>query len=389
MNSIEIFAGGGGLALGIKQAGFSHTRLVEWDSDSTKTLYRNYENFGFSDNAKWVYNDDIRKLSFNDCDNKIDLLSGGPPCQPFSIGGKHKAYKDDRDMFPEAARVLNEIKPKAFIFENVRGILRKNFAKYFGYIVLQLTYPEIQKKTGQNWLNHLERLEKYHTSAAGEKGLYYNVVFRLVNAADYGIPQKRERVFIVGFRNDINGEWSFPEPTHSEDALIYSKYTTGEYFKKYSIKKSRNQRCKNMSLFASDKKPWVTVRDVLHNLPNPCEINEFYNHRLQDGAKVYTGHTGSLLDEPSKTIKAGDHGVPGGENMVVLDDGTVRYYTIREAARIQTFPDDYYFPCSWTESMRQIGNAVPVKLATVVAGSVKETLTSSKRSGKNNGYKPV
>jgi DNA (cytosine-5)-methyltransferase 1 len=106
---------------------------------------------------------------------------------------------------------------------------------------------------------------------------------------------------------------------------------------------------------------------------------------LQQGAKQYVGHTGSLLDEPSKTIKAGGHGVPGGENMIVLDDGSVRYYTVREAARIQTFPDDYFFPCSWTESMRQIGNAVPVKLGALVADSVRRTLFSSKRSGKKNG----
>ena len=387
MNSVEIFAGGGGLALGIKQAGFSHSRLVERDNDSAKTLYHNYRNFGFDNEKHQIYNDDIRNISFKDCDNKIDLLSGGPPCQPFSIGGKHQAYKDTRDMFPEAARALNEIKPKAFIFENVRGILRKSFAKYFGYIILQLTYPEIQKKTDQNWLNHLEMLEKYHTSS-NEKGLYYNIIFRLVNAADYGIPQKRERVFIVGFRNDINGKWSFPESTHSEDALIYSKYVTKEYFKKYSLKYSRKYEYGNVPLFAPDKKPWLTVRDVINDLPNPKKTNEYYNHKLQKGAKVYIGHTGSLLDEPSKTIKAGAHGVPGGENMMVLDDGTVRYYSVREAARIQTFPDDYYFPCSWTESMRQIGNAVPVKLAAIVADSVRGTLFSSKRSGKKNGDKP-
>lgn len=388
MNSIEIFAGGGGLALGIKQAGFTHSRLIEWDNDSAKTLYHNYKNFGFNSENQWIYNDDIRNLTFKDFCEKIDLLSGGPPCQPFSIGGKHQAYKDSRDMFPEAARVLNEIKPKAFIFENVRGLLRKSFAKYFGYIILQLTYPEIQRKQDQNWLNHLGSLEKYHTST-NEKGLYYNIIFRLVNAADYGIPQKRERVFIIGFRNDINGKWSFPETTHSEDALLYSKYITEEYYKKHSIKKICNNEYKNIPLFALDKKPWVTVRDVINDLPNPKKTNVFYNHKLQEGAKVYIGHTGSLLDEPSKTIKAGDHGVPGGENMMVLDDGNVRYYTVREAARIQTFPDDYFFPCSWTESMRQIGNAVPVKLAAIVADSVRRTLYSSKRSGKKNGDNPL
>ena len=109
-------------------------------------------------------------------------------------------------------------------------------------------------------------------------------------------------------------------------------------------------------------------------MPEPKKDNHILNHILQIGAKPYQGHTGSFLDEPSKTLKAGAHGVPGGENMMILDDGTVRYYTVREAARIQTFPDDYVFPCSWTESMKQIGNAVPVQLAKIVSSSVKSAL---------------
>jgi len=384
MKSLEIFAGGGGLALGVTMAGFSHTSLVEWDTDSAKTLYHNFKQFGFDNEKEWIFNDDIHNISFSAYADKIDLLSGGPPCQPFSIGGKHKAYNDKRDLFSEATRTLAEIRPKAFIFENVRGLLRKNFSKYFGYIILQLTYPEIARKENERWAEHLARLEKYHTSV-NMKGLFYNVVFRLVNAADYGVPQKRERVFIIGFRNDINGNWSFPTTTHSEEALHYEKFITKEYWGRHSIKYSRKPKPVNVSLFdPSEKKPWVTVRDAISDLPNPLETNGYYNHKFQGGAKAYQGHTGSIMDEPAKTIKAGAHGVPGGENMIVLDDGAFRYLTVREAARIQTFPDDYFFPCSWTESMRQIGNAVPVKLGAIVADSVRKTLYSSKR--KNNGY---
>jgi len=382
MNSLELFAGGGGLALGVTAAGFVHVNLIEWDKDSTKTLCHNYQQFGFANNRKWISNEDVRNISFVDYQDKIDLLSGGPPCQPFSIGGKHKAYNDKRDLFSEARRTLAEIRPKAFIFENVRGLLRKNFAKYFGYIILQLTYPEIAKHKEEKWLDHLLRLEKYHTSSS-EKSLYYNIVFRLVNAADYGIPQKRERVFIVGFRNDINGNWSFPIPTHSEEALNYAKFVSNEYWKKHSIKYSST--INTMNILPSEKKPWITVRDAISDLPNPIESNDYYNHKFQDGAKAYQGHTGSIMDEPAKTIKAGTHGVPGGENMVVLDNGVLRYLTVREAARIQTFPDNYFFPCSWTESMRQIGNAVPVKLGEIVASSIKKTLNVVKRNHRNNG----
>jgi DNA (cytosine-5)-methyltransferase 1 len=383
---LEIFAGGGGLALGVTEAGFSHTSLIEWDTDSAKTLYHNYKQFGFDNDKKWIFNDDIHNVSFATYQDKIDLLSGGPPCQPFSIGGKHKAYNDKRDLFSEATRTLAEIRPKAFIFENVRGLLRKSFSKYFGYIILQLNYPEIIKNENEKWLDHLARLEKYHTSAT-EKSLHYKVVFRLVNAADYGVPQKRERVFIVGFRNDINGNWSFPAATHSEEALRYTQFITKEYWKKHGVKFSGKSEPFDVSLFdPPEKKSWVTVRDAISDLPNPLETNDYYNHKFQGGAKTYPGHTGSTMDDPAKTIKAGAHGVPGGENMIVLDDGAVRYLTVREAARIQTFPDDYFFPCSWTESMRQIGNAVPVKLGVIVAASVKRTLYSSRKKNKNNGH---
>ncbi|MDR1031314.1 MAG: DNA cytosine methyltransferase, partial [Treponema sp.] len=108
MKSLEIFAGGGGLALGVTAAGFAHTSLIEWDTDSAKTLYHNYKKFGFANDKEWICNNDIHNISFSDYEGKIDLLSGGPPCQPFSIGGKQKAYNDRRDLFSEATRTLAE-----------------------------------------------------------------------------------------------------------------------------------------------------------------------------------------------------------------------------------------------------------------------------------------
>jgi DNA (cytosine-5)-methyltransferase 1 len=118
------------------------------------------------------------------------------------------------------------------------------------------------------------------------------------------------------------------------------------------------------------------VRDALHDLPDPVNgpFVGIHNHRFQGGARVYPGHTGSALDLPSKTLKAGDHGVPGGENMMVMDNGNVRYFTVRESARLQTFPDSFVFHGSWSEAMRQIGNAVPVRLAQIVAASVATKL---------------
>jgi DNA (cytosine-5)-methyltransferase 1 len=281
-------------------------------------------------------------------------------------------------MFPEAVRAVRELRPKGFIFENVKGLLRKSFSSYFNYILLQLSHPEVTSQSGMGWIEHLKLLEEYHTSY-GNKGLEYNVVYRLINAADYGVPQQRHRVVIVGFRNDLDVQWSFPNPTHSKEMLLYAKHGDGSYWEEHKIaKKNRSEAisAEKKAIQVIDKEifggRWLTVRDVISDLPDPRSnlTGRYTNHEFRDGAKPYKGHSGSVLDEPSKTIKAGAHGVPGGENMIVLDDGSLRYYSVRESARIQTFPDEYQFHGAWSESMRQIGNAVPVKLANIIGDSV-------------------
>jgi len=120
---------------------------------------------------------------------------------------------------------------------------------------------------------------------------------------------------------------------------------------------------------------WVTTRDALHGLGQP---NGKQNHVMQPGARVYQGHTGSPLDKPAKALKAGNHGVPGGENMLVEDNGKVRYFTIREAARLVGMPDDYLFPASWSESLRQLGNAVPVQLAETAGNWLKQSIAATR-----------
>jgi DNA (cytosine-5)-methyltransferase 1 len=209
------------------------------------------------------------------------------------------------------------------------------------------------------------------------------VVFRLLNAADYGIPQKRERVFIVGFRSDLGLEWSFPEPTCSQAALLWEQWVTGDYWERHQVPYSERKDAPSKltkrildlrsSLFAPVTKPWRTIRDAVSDLPavgSQESKSSTLNHVFIPGARTYPGHTGSPLDEPAKTLKAGVHGVPGGENMLVLPTGQVRYFTVREAARLQTFPDEYFFPHCWTQTMRQLGNAVPVALAEVIASSI-------------------
>lgn len=343
--------------------------MVEWNKDSCVTLNAN-KGDGFALAKNWnVLNEDIRNIDFASISDNIEVVTGGPPCQPFSIGGKSRAYNDHRDMFPEAIRAIREIRPKAFIFENVKGILRSTFSSYFDYIIKQLERPDLMRKDDESWEQHYYSLKKRSDDKTDRE---YNVTYHLFNAADYGVPQLRHRVFIVGFRNDLNKTWVPPTPTHSKASLLYSMNVSGEYWRNHDIRK--NPTIGDKRIQEPTLQPWLTVRDAIEDLPDPSIPNNVPNHEYRVGARPYPGHSGSVLDWPSKTIKAGDHGVPGGENMVILDDNSVRYYTVRESARIQTFPDNYRFYTSWTESMRQIGNAVPVKLARIVGDSVFKEL---------------
>jgi DNA (cytosine-5)-methyltransferase 1 len=392
MRSVELFAGAGGLAIGMANAGFHHAAVIEWDHDACETFRENQRHHMRSVEEWPLHEGDVRLFDYQHLRDEVVVVSGGPPCQPFSLGGKHRGYLDERDMFPEAVRAVRELRPRAFIFENVKGLMRETFASYFEYVQLQLTHPSLTRKKSETWREHRARLERHHTSRRAQSE--YNVVFRLLNAANYGVPQRRERVFLVGFRSDLGVEWSFPEETYSEDELLRSKWIAGEYWERHSVARkqrprlagrqvARVERLRRGELFQSGKAPWLTVRDAISDLPNPERFSakSIANHTFNPGARSYQGHTGSPLDEPAKTLKAGDHGVPGGENMLARADGSVRYFTVREAARLQTFPDDYTFRGPWTEAMRQLGNAVPVRLAETVARSVAQTLLRMKGQG--------
>lgn len=388
MNAIELFVGAGGLALGVSGAGFDPRIVVEWNKHACETIRKNQRR-GIHPVVKWpLREDDVRNVDYREFlgNHEIQLVSGGPPCQPFSLGGKHRGYDDNRDMFPEAIRAVRETQPQSFIFENVKGLTRQSFASYLGYIWFQLSYPSMGKHPKECWSEHLRRLEHHYTLGAPVE---YHVMKRLLNAANYGVPQTRERLFIVGFRADVGTGWTFPEETHSRDGLLWDQWVSKEYWERHRvpmrerpIMEGRDR--KGVEKLISDgikpaKAGWVTVRDALVGLPDPTETraSEYLNHEFRPGARSYPGHTGSCLDEPAKTLKAGAHGVPGGENMIVFPDGRLRYFTVRESARLQTFPDDFHFEGSWGEAMRQLGNAVPVLLGQAVAESVARFLSLS------------
>jgi len=381
LNSVELFTGAGGLALGLEKVGCHHLAMVEFNPQACDTIRYNVRN-GQSLAKNWtLYQSDVRAIKYDEIVRSVELVAGGPPCQPFSLGGKARGRMDSRDMFPEAVRAVRELQPRYFVFENVKGLLRESFASYFNYIVLQLSYPTVTRQEKEDWTDHLSRLEKIHTSGHLPE-FYYRVVYRLLDAADFGVPQHRHRVFIVGFRSDLGTEWNFPSPTHNLDKLLWDQWVSGEYWDLHRVAKAKRPEIPlyhkrrvdylrgSFSLLEPEGHRYLTVRDALEGLPDPREPNTIPNHEFRDGARPYSGHTGSSLDEPSKALKAGAHGVPGGENMIAFPDGSFRYYTAREAARIQTFPDDYVFHSAWTEAMRQIGNAVPMKLAEIVGQSI-------------------
>lgn len=383
LTSAELFSGCGGLALGLSRAGFKHELLVEWDHDAAQTVDHNIKR-NLEHVADWPYErEDVRNIDWTK-HRGVDVLAGGPPCQPFGIGGKALGPDDERDMWPEAVRAVREAEPMAFAFENVFGLLRERFEGYVAWVKASLERPHLTRKGGETHEEHLKRLSK------SRQPKVYNVVIQSVNAAEFGAPQNRRRILFLGVRADAGFEPPLLKRTHSRDRLIWDQFVSGGYWKRHGLPAagrkpllqadaSLAQRLKT-SLVQPPGEPWVTVRDAFHDLGAPNGQN---GHVFQPGARAYPGHTGSPLDLPAKALKAGDHGVPGGENMMCWDDGTVRYFTIRESARLMGLPDDYEFPRSWTESMRQMGNAVPVQLAEAVGKWLADQVTNARATKKN------
>ncbi len=382
MNSLEIFSGAGGLAKGLEIAGFSHAAFVEFNKHACQSLAKNFE-------AQKVFCGDVRDYDFASLSD-IDLVAGGPPCQPFSMGGKHQAHADSRDMFPYAINAIAALRPKAFVFENVKGLLRASFAEYFDYVLLRLSFPHFSIAPNESWQDHLTKLR--NKALHEPESVQYHVSHKLLNAADYGVPQCRERVVIVGIRSDLQCKWQFPLPTHSSEQLVFEKYVSGAYWKRHGVApvdavasahiavQRATQVEAQTDLFAPRLLAWRTVRDALVGVCDPRERHSISGHEFRHGARSYPGHTGSDLDLPAKTIKAGGHGVPGGENMIAFSDGSVRYFTTFEAKRIQTFPDDFIIEGAWGEAMRQIGNAVPVLLARRLGEALMSALSEKERS---------
>ena len=385
--SVELFAGAGGLGLGLAAAGFQHEVVVERDGAACATLRHNQAR-GFGLVRDWgIVEADVRSVDLGGVKPGVDLLSGGPPCQPFSIGGKHAGEVDHRDMWPWTIAAVRTLQPRAFLFENVRNLASAH-ADYLDYIRLQLTFPEIVREAGEPVASHRDRLRTYADCGAAD-GLCYRVHTALVNAADYGVAQNRQRLFVVGVRRDQRGQWVAPKTTHSRAALDASKWLTGAYWERHGIdappaaNDDELRRVRGHNRLPSDTlclAPHRTLRDAITDLGDPSmtQENVALGHVPPDrGARAYPGHTGSPLDAPAKALRAGDHGVSGGENMIDFGNGSYRHYSTREAARLQDFADGYSFPGSWSDNLKQLGNAVPTRLSQAFGDSMHHVLAAA------------
>ena len=307
LTSIEICAGAGGQALGLAMAGFSHIALVEYEKDYCDTLKRN--------RPEWnVICGDVREFSGVKYKGKVDLLAGGVPCPPFSVAGKQLGSEDERDLFPEAIRLIGEIQPRAVMLENVRGLLDPVFLDYRTSILNQITE------------------------------LGYKVQIKLLNANDYGVPQLRPRVIIVGIRNDEKGEFHYPEE-HPETAKSVGE-TLLDLMKANGWKKA-DRWAKSANTIA----PTIVGGSKKHGGPDlgPARARKAW-------ATLGVNGLGVANEAPE----------PDFEGMPKL--------TPRMIARIQGFPDTWDFGKKKTAACRMIGNAFPPPVACAVGKEIRRFL---------------
>lgn len=378
LNCIELFAGAGGLALGFARAGFQHRALLETDAYACQTLQAN---------SDWpVVQGDSHEIDWTPYFGKIQLLSAGAPCQPFSIGGMGKGDTDNRNLFPEIVRATREILPEAILLENVRGLGRPAFTRYLQYILNWLKVPHVRCRRNEKWESHEARVTSAIDAGESHYRLYGPVV---INSADFGAPQIRQRLFVVGFREELipSDAWRWPQATHTREALLWDQLH-GNYWDEHGLARcvppcgrlrcTRAWKKKLTGAPRPDAARWLTVRDALASLPDPKSPSAKHLHGhtfVATRATLYEGHNGNILDWPAKTVKAGVHGVPGGEGIVALDNGNARRLTVRETARLQTFPDEWEFAGSRSHAFRQLGNAVTVVVAEAVANAIRTVLT--------------
>lgn len=328
--AIDLFAGAGGLSLGLKMAGWDVRVAVEYDATAIETHRKNMPDV-------LHLCDDIRDIDFRNYRGGIDLVAGGPPCQPFSVSGKQLGKLDIRDMVPEFVRVVREVLPPAFLMENVKGLTSPRFRAYLE--------------------EHIGEL----------KDIGYDVYWRVLNAADYGVPQNRYRLFVVGV--PVGVKFEFPSPTHGSNSG--QKYrTVAEALDGCPVDEPNRAKvvfCKNPVLRRS---PYAGM--LLNGKGRPLNLNG-PAHTIPASAG---GNRTHILDRKGVLQRYHAHLQAGGTPTPGEVDGCTRL-TVRQSARLQTFPDWFEFVGRRNQHYAQIGNAVPPEFAAVVANALRTAMESS------------
>lgn len=380
---LELFAGAGGIAMGLHRAGFQHLGLFENDLNAVSTLQANAAGIGIQPDFP-IRPVDVRRVAYQDIGCDIAALAAGAPCQPFSLAGNHLGLEDDRNLFPEVFRAQRELIPRAVFLENVWGLARPSFRPYLEYLLLQVALPCRKPRRHESWHEHKLRLEKGARRLRPGDEPTYDVQIAAIECANFGVPQRRNRLFIIALRTDLDSAWQWPVATHSESALLYAKHSTRCYWREHGLRARRDPiLARQVHLFSPDGAArWQTVRDVLRYLPPPSRGEGLHhpNHYWIDGCRSYRGHTGSSMDEPAKTLKAGVHGVPGGENMVRLSKDSLRYFSLHESALLQTFPPAYIFRGPRSAVVRQIGNAAPPMIVHLLGAQLRRLVSGRLRT---------
>lgn len=335
---LELFAGAGGLAIGLEKAGIKCVALNEIDKWACQTLRENRPTWN-------VLEGDIKDLNFDEYRNEVDVVTGGFPCQAFSYAGKQLGFEDARGtLFYEFARVVKEVNPPICIGENVRGLLSHDKGKTLAGMI----------------------------SILDEIG--YNVVpVQVLKAIHYRVPQKRERLILVGVRKDIDIKYKYPKPHQSiynlSDALkkgrLYDSDVPLSEGSKYPKQK------KEILDLIPPKGYW---RDLPLDLQKDYMGKSFYLGGGKTGMARRIG-----WDEPSLTLTCS----PAQKQTERCHPDETRPFTVREYARIQTFPDNWKFSGSISQQYKQIGNAVPCNLGKEIGYSVIKFLNNYNSSLSN------
>lgn len=331
MRSVDLFCGAGGLTHGLRQAGWDTAAAVEFDPAACLTYSRNFPEVR-------LVQGDIRTVDFHEFAGAVDLVAGGPPCQPFSVAGNQRAHDDPRDCIPAFVRAVGEIAPPAFMMENVAGLASRRHAPYLDFVLRQLT------------------------------DLGYFVSHQIVDAADYGAPQHRRRLIIIGMREKV---FAFPEPTHGPGRDMPHRSAAEALA---GTPDDEPNRAKVTYAKRPVMRPSPFAGMLVNGGGRPIDLSQ----PSQTIPASAGGNRTHIVDVDGMLLEYHNYLVAGGTPLQGTVPG-VRRLTVRESARLQCFPDDFEFVGPQSSRYRQVGNAVPPMLGRIMGEALRDQLQPTRK----------